>query len=83
MVQDASPVDPEAVWQTMKINLQHGIVTINEARDAQSVPPLAVSSSFYFLSGSRGLSRSLGRSRSLGWSRSRGAAMGLRKGMSK
>ena len=38
--EDPSPVDPEATWQTMKINMQYGIVTINEARDAQGLPPV-------------------------------------------
>jgi hypothetical protein len=37
---DPSPVDPEATWQTMKINMQYGVVTINEARDAQGLPPV-------------------------------------------
>ena len=36
--EDPSPVDPEATWQTMNINMQFGIVTINEARDAQGLP---------------------------------------------
>jgi hypothetical protein len=35
-----SPVDPEQAWQTMKINMQYGVVTINEARDAQGLPPV-------------------------------------------
>jgi hypothetical protein len=33
-------LDPEATWQTMKINIQFGIVTINEARDAQGLTPV-------------------------------------------
>jgi len=33
--EDSSPVDPEQQWQTLNINLKYGIVTINEARDAQ------------------------------------------------
>ena len=38
--EDPSPIDPEQQWQTMKINMQFGIVTINEARDAQGLPPV-------------------------------------------
>jgi phage portal protein BeeE len=38
--ENPSPVDPEATWQTMKINMQYGIVTINEARDDQGLPPV-------------------------------------------
>ena len=38
--EDPSPVDPEQAWQTMKINMQYGVVTINEARDAQGLPPV-------------------------------------------
>jgi hypothetical protein len=38
--EDPSPVDPEGTWQTMKINMQYGIVTINEAWDAQGLLPV-------------------------------------------
>jgi len=27
-------------WETMKINMQYGVVTINEARDAQGLLPV-------------------------------------------
>jgi HK97 family phage portal protein len=37
-IYDPTPVDPEATWQSMKINMQCGIATINEARDAQGLP---------------------------------------------
>ena len=30
----------EQAWQAMKINMQYGMVTINEARDAQGLPPM-------------------------------------------
>jgi hypothetical protein len=38
--EDPSPVDPEMQWQTMKINMQYGVLTINEARDAEGLPPV-------------------------------------------
>jgi len=38
--EDPSPVDPEMQWQMMKINMQYGVLTINEARDAQGLPPV-------------------------------------------
>jgi hypothetical protein len=38
--EDASPVDAEATWQTMKISMRYGIETIKEAGDAQGVPPV-------------------------------------------
>jgi hypothetical protein len=28
-------------WQTMKVNMQYCIVTINEGRDARGLPPVA------------------------------------------
>jgi HK97 family phage portal protein len=36
--EDPSPLDPEEVWQTYKINMQFGVVTINEARDQWGLP---------------------------------------------
>jgi hypothetical protein len=33
-------LDPEATWQTMKINIQYTVVTINQARDAHGLPPV-------------------------------------------
>ncbi len=38
--EDPSPVDPEQAWQTMQINMKFGVLTINEARDAQGLPPV-------------------------------------------
>jgi hypothetical protein len=35
--EDPSPVDLEIQWQMMKINMQYGVLTINEARDAQGL----------------------------------------------
>jgi hypothetical protein len=37
---DPSPVDPEATWQTIKINMEFGIITINEVRNAHGLPPV-------------------------------------------
>ena len=37
---DPSPIDPEQQWETMRINTELGITTINEARDAQGLPPV-------------------------------------------
>jgi hypothetical protein len=39
--EDPSPVDPEMQWQMMKINMQYGVLTINEAGDAQGLPPVS------------------------------------------
>jgi HK97 family phage portal protein len=36
--EDPSPLDPEQVWQTYKINMQFGVITINEARDSWGLP---------------------------------------------
>jgi HK97 family phage portal protein len=36
--EDPSPLDPEEVWQTYKVNMQFGVVTINEARDQWGLP---------------------------------------------
>jgi HK97 family phage portal protein len=36
--EDPSPLDPEEVWQTYKINMQFGVITINEARDSWGLP---------------------------------------------
>jgi HK97 family phage portal protein len=36
--EDPSPLDPEEVWQTYKVNMQYGVVTINEARDQWGLP---------------------------------------------
>jgi hypothetical protein len=36
--EDPSPLDPEQVWQTYKVNMQFGVVTINEARDQWGLP---------------------------------------------
>jgi phage portal protein BeeE len=38
--EDPSPVDPEMRWQMMQINMRYGVLTINEARDGQGLPPV-------------------------------------------
>lgn len=38
--EDPSPIDPEQQWETMRINMEFGIITINEARSAQGLPPV-------------------------------------------
>lgn len=38
--EDPTPADPEQTWETLRINLEFGIITINEARDAQGLPPV-------------------------------------------
>lgn len=35
-----APIDPEQQWETMRFNMEFGIITINEARDAQGLPPV-------------------------------------------
>lgn len=39
--EDPTPADPEQTWETLRINMEFGIVTINEARDAQGLPPVS------------------------------------------
>jgi len=36
--EDPSPIDPEQAWETLRINLEFGVITINEARESQGLP---------------------------------------------
>lgn len=34
------PIEPGQIWQTMRISMEFGIITINEALDAKGLPPV-------------------------------------------
>ncbi len=38
--EDPTPVDPEQQWETMRINMEFGVITTNEARHSQGLPPV-------------------------------------------
>jgi HK97 family phage portal protein len=38
--EDPTPMDPEASWQQMQIDLRYGVRTINEMREEEGLPPV-------------------------------------------